>query len=292
MPSDHRALEAAVILPHFNDVERLARCLAALRPQAELLGGAVEVVVIDNGSDVSLDLAREAWPGVRILIETAKGAAPARNRGVAETTAPRLFFLDSDCIPEPGWLAAAIAAGPRADVVGGAVSVFDETGEPRSGAEAFETVFAFDNKGYVERKGFSVSANLLTRRDVFEDVGGFRSGLSEDLDWCRRATAAGYTLAYADDVRVLHPTRSDWSALRRKWKRITEETWGLESRGFTARAMWATRALGMIPSILAHAPKILHHPDLTGVDRGLALATLARLRLTRLGWMMAQAIRR
>ena len=89
-------------------------------------------------------------------METEKGAAVARNRGVAETTAPRLFFIDADCIPAPDWLAVGREVAVRADLIGGRVDVFDETPAPRSGAEAFETVFAFNFRKYIEVQGFSV----------------------------------------------------------------------------------------------------------------------------------------
>ena len=279
--------DLAVIIPHYQDQSRLERCLSALAPQ---LGPGVEAVVVDNASPDPVDDIVAACPGMRLVVESEKGAAPARNRGVAETTAPIIAFLDCDCVPAPNWVEAIRSVVQRADVVGGVVEIFDETPGPRSGAEAFEAVFAFDNRSYVEKRGFSVSANLITRRDVFEIVGRFRTGLSEDLDWCHRATAAGFSLTYADDVQVQHPTRSDWTALRRKWLRLTYEGWGLKGRSLGARAAWAVRALAMIPSILIHTPKVLRHPKLDTHDKVLALATLARLRLLRANWMLRQAV--
>jgi GT2 family glycosyltransferase len=263
------------------------RCLAALMQD---MPARVEVIVVDNGSTQSLDPVRTTWPGLRIVTEARKGAAMARNRGVAETTAPRLFFLDCDCVPDPGWLAAALRVAGRADLVGGRVRVFDETPPPRTGAQAFEAVFAFDNRGYVERKGFSVTANLLTRRDVFEAVGDFTPGLSEDLDWCHRARAMGYRLVYAPDLAVAHPSRGDWVALRKKWLRLTEEGFGVNGAGLKARLLWALKALAMPISIAAHTPRVLRHPGLTPPERRAALVTLARLRLARAGWMLRQAM--
>lgn len=279
---------AAIIVPHFNDAGRLHRCLAALLPQ---LDSAVEVVVVDNGSTEPLDSVRDAWPALRIVTETRKGAAEARNRGVAETTAPRLFFLDCDCVPAADWLATAINVAETADVIGGCVAVFDETPPPRSGAEAFETVFGFNNRRYVEEVGFSVTANLLTSRTVFDAIGGFRAGLSEDLDWCRRATEAGFSLAYADSLRVSHPTRSDWPALERKFRRITEEAWALRGRRPHDRMLWALRGVAMLGSIPVHAPRVIFSPRLSGFgERARGLSTLARQRLRRCVWMMLQAI--
>lgn len=278
---------AAVIIPHYNDVKRLMRCLGALMPQVT---DAVEVVVVDNASPVPLEDVAQAYPELRLVIEPQKGAAMARNRGVAETTAPYLFFLDSDCVPEPDWLATALALKDTADVIGGTISVFDETPAPRSGAEAFETVFAFDNAGYIHTKGFSVTANLLTTRPIFADVGDFRAGMSEDLDWCQRATAKGYQLTHEDGLRVAHPTRSDWEALTRKWRRLTAEAWGLQGTGLSARLKWVTRACAMPLSALAHLPRVLRHRDLQGAtEKRRGAITLVALRLTRAGWMLRQA---
>jgi GT2 family glycosyltransferase len=284
-------LQAAIVIPHFNDVERLIRCLEALQPQ---LGEGVEIVVVDNGSTLSLDPVRQRFGGLRLVTEPLKGAAHARNRGVAETTAPLLLFIDSDCLPAADWVATGRAALERsgADLVGGRVEVFDETPPPRSGAEAFETVFAFDFRSYVEKKGFSGSGNLVTRRDVFAATGPFVHGLSEDLDWCRRATAKGYRLAYDDDFRVGHPSRGDWPALCRKWRRLTEEGFGVNGTSPRRRLAWAGRALLMPFSILVHLPRVLRHPALRDHgERGRALATLVRLRLLRMRWMLAQALR-
>lgn len=278
--------EIAVIIPHYNDVRRLIRCLNALSPQ---MSDAVEVVVVDNGSTQDLSPVRTAFPDLTLVTEPRKGAAEARNRGVAETTAPQLAFLDSDCVPEPDWLAVAQEVKARADLIGGAVAVFEETPPPRSGTEAFELVFAFDNRRYVEQERFSVTANLLTQRSVFEATGPFVAGKSEDLDWCRRAVSLGYRIVYEDRLRVAHPSRQDWPALRRKWKRLSEESFGVNGTGGAARTKWAIKALAMPISVLVHAPKVLRHSALSRRERRAALATLTRVRLMRMGWMLRQA---
>ncbi|WP_425102235.1 glycosyltransferase family 2 protein [Tropicibacter sp. S64] len=285
---------AAVLIPHYNDHARLARCLDALVPQLDAAPRPVEVIVVDNRSDPALGAAfTDRWPQVRFVLETEKGAAPARNRGVAESTAESLFFLDCDCVPAEDWLASAFAVAGRAALVGGRIDVFDETPPPRSGAEAFEAVFAFDNRQYIEKKGFSVTANLVTRRAVFERIGGFRAGMSEDLDWCHRATAAGFDLVFAEALRVGHPARADWPALRRKWLRLTEETWGLQQHGPVQRLRWGLRALVLPLSALVHTPRVLRSDRLaSGRERRAALATLVRLRLARGAWMLGQVFSR
>ncbi|MEM7709621.1 MAG: glycosyltransferase [Pseudomonadota bacterium] len=284
----------AIIVPHYDDVARLRRCLDALVPQ---LTPDTDLVIADNASTEDLAPVRAAHPDLRIVPQPDRGAAAARNAGVAATDAPGLAFLDADCVPAPDWVARARAIAAAGDAVtGGRIDVFDETPAPRSGAEAFETVFAFDQAGYIADKGFSVTANLVTTRAVFAATGPFVPGLSEDLDWCHRATARGYSIRYDPDLAVAHPTRADWPALARKWQRLTEESWGLKARDGrhspAARMAWVARAALALPgSIPAHAPRILRHPDLTGTEKRAALGTLARIRLTRAGWMLGQATR-
>lgn len=284
------SVQSAVIIPHYNDTVRLGRCLHALLAQAT---SGTEIVVVDNNSTDELTAVRHRFPAVRFVFEPQKGAAHARNRGVQETTAPDIFFLDADCVPAPDWLAVARAAVRRSDLVGGAIDVFDETPSPRNGPEAFETVFAFDYKDYIERKGFSVTANLLTTRAVFQDVGDFVDGLSEDMEWCLRARTKGYRIVLAEDLRVAHPTRSDWPALIKKFRRITNESFELqraEGDSIGLRLRWGLRSLAMFLSPIAHLPLIWRSPKLNGaVERWRGSFALLRIRATRAGWMIGQA---
>ena len=287
MPGTERP-DAAVIIPHYNDVVRLKRCLAVLAA-SDLQG--VDIVVVDNGSSQSLEALKTTFPMVRFFIEPEKGAAAARNRGVRETTAPVLIFIDADCVAAPDWLDMARHVQPRGDLIGGRVDVFDETPPPRSGAEAFEAVFAFQTKSYIIDQGFCVTANLVTRREVFKNIGGFVNGVSEDRDWSMRAVAKGYSLIYENGLVVSHPARSDWPALRHKWHRLTREL--CASNGFSRgdRLRWGLRGFAMPVSALAHLPKVLLSPKLASPSERLAAAaTLMRLRFVRMGWMLRQAL--
>ncbi|WP_108258482.1 glycosyltransferase family 2 protein [Mangrovicoccus ximenensis] len=284
--------ELAVVIPHYNDLARLGKCLGALAPQAADAGAAVEVVVVDNDSPADLGALKAGCPWARFVTESMKGAAAARNRGVAETSAPHLAFLDSDCVPGPDWLATARRLAGSADVIGGRIDTFDETPSPRSGAEAFETVFAFWQKSYIEEKGFSVTANLVTSRAVFERTGPMVVGLSEDMDWCFRARAKGHALVYRGELAVPHPTRQDWPALAKKWRRTTLEGFHRNGTSAAARSKWALRALAVAVSGPAHLPKVLGSQKLRdGTERRRAAVTLLRLRSARALWMVGQALR-
>lgn len=283
--------DIAVIIPHYNDVARLEFCLSELMKND--ISGA-EILVVDNNSPTPPDRLHGLFPDVQFLCQPEKGAGPARNLGVAHSSAPVLVFIDADCVPDHDWLTVARKVAPRADLIGGYVGVFDETPPPRSGAEAFEKVFAFDFKTYIEVKGFSGSGNLVTTRAVFDDVGPFRTAVSEDRDWSFRATAKGYRLIYEDGLRVRHPSRSDWAALHYKWHRLTCESFALlqvTKPGLSGRVGWAIKALAMPVSALAHLPKLLFSPKLdTFNERLRGIGTLFRLRLVRMIWMLRQAV--
>lgn len=283
--------EAAIIIPHLDDISRLMCCLDALvtgsKPD-DLRG--IEVIVVDNGSTCTLATIRAAFPQVRLISEARRGAAHARNRGAAASSAPYLWFLDADCRPMPGWIRAAWQSRDLADIVAGDVTLFDETPPQRSGAQAFETVFAFDVARYA-RKGFGVTANLLTTREMFDRTGPFRADRPEDKDWCLRARALGGTLCHAPTLRVAHPTRRCWRDLHQKWRRLTDEAWHESRNRPLARLRWMARAVLVAASVGPHAARVITSDHLNGpTERSRALATLSRIRLTRAGWMIRQAL--
>ncbi|MGC6401646.1 glycosyltransferase [Sphingomonas sp. FW199] len=274
--------DISVIIPHYNDPVRLDRCLASLDQQS-VDRSRFEIIVADNRSPVGEAVVAAAIAGRATLVfADEKGAGPARNAAVAASTGRILAFIDADCVADPDWLAAGEAALSRHDLVGGRMIVFTESGGRPTPAEAFELVFAFQNEAYVRDKGFSVTANLFTTRAVFDAVGPFRNGVSEDADWCHRARDLGYRIGYAADARVSHPARTDWPELERKFKRINAEMHQLLMGRPGGGWRWAAQCVILPLSIPAHAVRVLRAPTLNGVDERLAaLGMLARIRMWR-----------
>lgn len=192
----------SVVIPARDAEATLAATLRAL--EAQTVGrDAFELIVVDNGSlDGTVGLAR-GFDGVRV-IERERGAGPgaARNDGAAAARGDVIAFTDSDCEPEPGWLAAGLAAlgDDEADVVVGCV-------EPvRPPGPLDRTVhFAVDT-------GLFESANLFVRRARFERAGGFPAGLEpdgtapfgEDVLFGWAAVRDGARVAFSPGVRVRH----------------------------------------------------------------------------------------
>jgi glycosyltransferase involved in cell wall biosynthesis len=281
------AILASVIIPHFNDVVRLRKCLTALAPQ--VVDAPVEVIVCDNASSQDLSEVQAAFSWVRFLHEPTPGAAAARNRGVAESRGEWLFFIDADCVAADDWIAVALSRVRPGRVIGGRVTVFDETPPPRSGAEAFEHVFAFNFKLYIEKYHYSGAGNMLVSRTVFDHVGPFDGSRSEDMDWGQRAHAVGYPIDYVPELVVGHPTRQDWTALEKKWRRITSEMYFANGTRPVRRLIWGLRSMALIASIAPHSLKVLRHPGLSRRDRAAAFGVLVRLRVLRAGWTLRQA---
>src|SRR5258708_36387061 len=112
----------------------------------------------------------------------------------------------------------------------------------------------------------------------FEDVGGFRNPVSEDLDWGQRAASRGYRLIFDGSALIGHPARTDWHALRRKWQRLTRESFYLE-RGRFARFVWLARSRAVLLSPLFHVYIVARTRSLRGFRARLGAAwILLRIR--------------
>jgi cellulose synthase/poly-beta-1,6-N-acetylglucosamine synthase-like glycosyltransferase len=277
----------SVIVPHYHDLKGLDICLKALSDQTYPVKQ-VQIVIADNTSPEGVAAVAAVIRGrAELVVVDEKGAGPARNGGVSAARGEVLAFVDSDCVPEANWLTEGVRALEKFDFVGGHVRVLVTNPARMTPAEAFEAVFAFDFKTYIEKKGFTGAGNLFCPRKLFDAVGGFRATVSEDVEWSRRAVAAGYRLGYAPLAVVGHPARATWLELKAKWKRLNAETYALNAGRPFHDLRWILRSALLPASAIAHTPRVLTSRKLgSSADRVAALATLYRLRL----WRMANAL--
>ncbi len=91
--------DVTVLIPVRDRAALLDRCLTAL-------GGGYPVVVVDDGSaDAAGVAAVTAAHGATIIRRPASGGpGVARNTGLAAVRSELVAFLDSDCLPGPGWI--------------------------------------------------------------------------------------------------------------------------------------------------------------------------------------------
>ncbi len=217
--------KVSVIIPFYNSLESLDACLLALRGQT-YPAAAFEVIAIDNGSTADSSALRARYPEVRWLTEVRPGSYHARNLGIRHAGGEIIALTDSDCVPAPVWLEAAVAAlgAMPATIVGGRIDYFGPEGRDLNVYERFEDRFFMlaRHRFLVEQKGVVATANVVAERGVFERTGDFDSRLMSfaDGEWALRATAQGEVLRYAEGALVRHPRRGTFREVFKKVKRI------------------------------------------------------------------------
>ncbi|MGO9755604.1 MAG: glycosyltransferase family 2 protein [Roseiarcus sp.] len=178
--ADERNGAVAVIVPCYNAASTLAATLQSALAQDV----PVEVIVVDDGStDSSLAVARAFEPSARVVTGPNRGASAARNRGVSETNAEWIVFLDADDMLESETLRQRLAAAEasKADVVicdwlechdddaGGLAP-----GQRRSIAwPALEANAELAIAVHV----WATTAAILYKRFIVDKIGGFRADL-------------------------------------------------------------------------------------------------------------------
>lgn len=196
-------LEISAIVPVRNGAATLAPLLQGLRAQT-LSPERYEVIVVDNDStDRTAEVARAH--GARVVQEPVANRSRARNRG-AEAARTRLYaFTDADCTVDQRWLEELLRNAGRAPLVAGDVRL--RVSSTPNAIERFEALWRFGQGAWVEEQGWAATANLLVSADAFEAIGGFDPTwrhIGEDVDFCFRARAAGYQLAYCPEAIVEH----------------------------------------------------------------------------------------
>lgn len=185
-----------------------------------------EVLVIDNGSSDDPAGVAAGFPQVRFLREPRPAADRARNTGVRAARGEVLAFTDSDCIPRADWIRRGVESLARwapPGLVAGRIEVTARDSATASLAELHDLVLAFQQERCVRRSHYGATANIFTRREVFEAVGPFREDYGGDAEWGLRVYRAGRPVVYADDVRVAHPARETIADLVARTRRGARE---------------------------------------------------------------------
>ncbi|WP_035987798.1 glycosyltransferase [Leptolyngbya sp. KIOST-1] len=203
----------SVIIPVFNDGERLQQCLAALAQQT-YPRSRFEIIVVDNGSDdlAGLKTLVTAYDNATLVVETRPGSYAARNRGLAVAKGEVIAFTDADCVPAVDWLergVARLSQDPNCGLVVGRINLFFADPQHPTAVELFESLTAFPQEQLLRDHHGGATANAITWRRVIDQVGPFDMQLKSngDLEWGQRVFEAGFQQVYADEVQVDHPAR-------------------------------------------------------------------------------------
>jgi mycofactocin system glycosyltransferase len=212
--------EVTVVIPVRDRAAELSRCLAAL--------GGLRVIVVDDASaDPGPVAAAAAAVGARCLRRDRNGGpGAARNTGLAAVTTPLVAFVDSDCVPRPGWL------GPLlrhfADPATGAAAPRIVAHQPgRTWLARYESISAPLDMGPAEsivRPGARVpyvpAAAVVVRTRAA--AAGFAEDMpvGEDVDFVWRLAGAGWRVRYEPRAAVAHDHRvrlGQWLRRRRDY---------------------------------------------------------------------------
>lgn len=281
----------SVIVPHLNQPDGLEACLHSLDAQS-LTRELFEVVVVDNGSATRPAEIVARHPGVRLLHEARPGPGPARNTGAAAVTSEILAFIDADCRAHPDWLRSillALRSSTPGTILGGDVRIW----HPGSGAldaiAAYESVFAYRFKLYIERQGYSGTGNLAVFRRDFEKIGPFAGiEVAEDVQWGRCAQAAGFRFKYVPEMIVFHPARGSLRELYAKWDRHLVHRRNMAEGTPGWRLRWLAQALAVLASPVLSAVTVLTTDRIQGTaNRAKAIAVLCAVRTHRALTMLA-----
>jgi GT2 family glycosyltransferase len=245
--------EVSVVMPFAGDRDAARDAIAALRELDTREGD--ELILSDNSGNV------EPVPGIEVVRADGEASpAHARNLGAEHAHRDWILFLDADCRPVPGLLAA----------------FFAEPAAPEVGALAGEVIASADHPSLAARYGAArnflnqethlqhpyrpraVAANLLVRREAFEALGGFVEGVraAEDTDFSWRLQEAGWLLEPRAGARVEHSYRATIRELRRQW------------RGYAAGRAWLSRRYPGFTPEPALARVLRRRPRRGGVGAG------------------------
>jgi len=222
-----------VVIPSWNSLDLLPRCLGSLRDQ----GVEVELLVVDNGSsDGSVAyLEREGVPHVSLPENI--GFAAAVNLGAGRVAAETILVLNADTELEPGCIGPlldALEADPALGGVQPRILQLDggtgATGDPAA-AHLYSAGQALtaDGRAYESGAGVAQPARLpevheifgvcgaacLLRRELFDQLGGYDESyfaFYEDVDLNLRARIAGWRFAYVPEAAVWHVGNASWLA--------------------------------------------------------------------------------
>lgn len=283
----------SVIIPHLDQLAGLDLCLRSLEAQT-LERSLFEIIVVDNGSISRPEALISGRPGVRLLHETKPGPGPARNWGARNASGDILCFIDADCRAHPEWLAVALRAirsSPEGTILGGKVPIWRDNERRYTAIEAYESIFNYRQQLHIERHGYSGTGNLVVRRDDFHKVGPFAGILlAEDMEWGRRARAAGFRFKYVPGMIVFHPARPSLRSVCTQWDRQIRHALTYAQQKPYWRFHWTIRAVAVLFSPCIHAIQVVMTRRIRLSTRLKAAAVLLVIRSYR-AWKMVTLLR-
>ena len=164
----------SIIIPTLGRTDPLCRLFESLQTQSVQ---DFEVIVVDQNDDNRLEkiVDQESWPFPLLRLQTKgeRGAARARNHGLAKAKGDIVIFPDDDCWYPPDFLAKAITLMEQAKCDSLCGRLADENGRDINGRFYQAATWVNRNNIWITQ----IEAVVFFKREVLAAVGGY----SEDL---------------------------------------------------------------------------------------------------------------
>ncbi len=218
----------SIVVVCLNEEAVISKCIDSLLAQTHK-ATPFEIIVVDgNSTDKTLSIAKtysSRYPILSVVVEHEKGAAAARNRGIAEAQFSLVAFIDADCIAPPQWQDILITAyieekrlDPNVVAVGGRnVSPPDASSFVRgieisldSYIGSFSSTQGRQFRSRQRVKSVATLNSLYDKSRLLE-IGLFDNTLGsegEDADLNFRLRQRGYELVFIPESVVYHFLRS------------------------------------------------------------------------------------
>ena len=213
--------DVTVVIPVRDRQAELVRCLAGLTD-------APRMIVVDDGSrDPAAVGSIAAAAGASVLRRPVNGGpAAARNTGLAAADTPLVAFLDSDCVPGPGWLDTLLPhfADPAVGAVAPRIVPHESGHTWLARYEGASSTLDMGQRPSIVRPGSRVpyvpGAALVVRKEAAG--AGFAEDMQvgEDVDFVWRLGAAGWRVRYEPAATMGHQHRvrlHEWFARRKDY---------------------------------------------------------------------------
>ena len=238
----------SIIVPVYNEISQTITCLKSIYQQQASVD--YEVILADDCSPDPFHTVFEKIEGLRYFRNPKNlGFLQNCNTNAAHARGDYILFLNNDTLVKAGWLESLYRTFLEHGNVGvvGSKLVFP-TGElQEAGGIIWEDASGWNwGRGqnpdhplynFVRDVDYVSGASFMIIRDLFEDIGGFYSGLEkayyEDTDCCFRVREKGYRVLYQPESLVIHieglSSGTDVTAGAKKYQltnqKIFHDTW-------------------------------------------------------------------
>lgn len=216
------ALRCSVIVPAYQEADRIADCVRGLTDQTAPRSTYEIIVVDDASSDGTGPLAEQAGADVVLRIDHG-GVAAARNAGLTQARGALVLFTDADCVPGREWVERMVRPFSDPEVAGVKGTYRSRQTSPVARLVQLEFEYRYLRMATLPTIDFIDTYAAAYKRSVLAEEGGFDTEYpvpsAEDVDLSFRLAKKGYRLVFAPDAWVWHShPASLWAYLRRKMR--------------------------------------------------------------------------